>query len=213
MGISMPRLIEIERAGVIAPGRAAVLDIGVSNLHNATAEQVLYFFEKYPKRPVDDALRARARDLADRTRRGHPGGHTFLAEVFAETRIEYLALDVFPGPSTRIFDLNFDPAPPDLAGRFDLVLNFGTTEHVFSQYNAFKAIHDFLKVGGHVYHQIPTTGFFNHGYFKYHPRMFEELAVANCYHVVELGLDTMGFWGFEEYYGRLEHLKPPPRFR
>jgi hypothetical protein len=54
---------------------------------------------------------------------------------------------------------------------------------VFNQYNAFKVIHDATRVGGHVFHQIPTVGYVNHGYWVYSPRTLLELAAANGYQV------------------------------
>ena len=214
MGVGMPVLREIEWAGAITPERCTVLDLGPSYLHNATPADILYFFEKYPKRPLDDRLRAVAKELAERTNPKHPLGQTFLAEVFEHTSVRYDAIDVFPGPSTRLFDLNFDTVPRDMVGRYDLVLNFGTTEHVFGQYNAFKVIHEVLKFHGPVYHQLPSTGLFNHGYFKYHPRIFGELATANGYAVVELFVTEMpGHWSFEEFYTPPHNLADPTRFR
>jgi hypothetical protein len=44
--------------------------------------------------------------------------------------------------------LNHEPTPQKFVGDFDLVVNFGTTEHLLNQYNAFKVIHDATKVGG-----------------------------------------------------------------
>jgi SAM-dependent methyltransferase len=214
MAIGMPYLRAIERAGAFPKDGGTVLDIGASHLQFTTLDDILYFFEKYPKRPLDDRLRAIARELTERAVWAHPRGQTFLAEVLEHTSIRYVSLDIFPGPSTRVFDLNFDPVPEDLAGRVDVVLNFGTTEHVFGQYNAFKVIHDALKPGGYAFHQVPTTGWFNHGYFKYHPRVFAELASANGYEVADLYVsEPQGHWSLEEHYTPLDCLPDPKRFR
>jgi SAM-dependent methyltransferase len=186
MGISMPYLMALDRAGAIPRNGSAILDIGASNIYGATTDELIYFLEKYGKAPVDARLRAKAADLSERSDPTHPRALTFVHELLEETTIEYQAIDVFPGPRTRIFDLNFESLPRSMVGRFDLVLNFGTTEHVFGQFNAFKVIHDALKPGGHAFHQLPSTGFFNHGYFKYHPKLFGELAAANGYEIVDL---------------------------
>ncbi|HUR55564.1 MAG TPA: hypothetical protein VMZ71_15620 [Gemmataceae bacterium] len=86
-----------------------------------------------------------------------------------------------------------------MTGRFDLVVNCGTTEHVFGQYNAFKVMHDAARRGGPFFHQLPTTGFFNHGYFTYHPRVFGDLAAANGYAIVELAYsDPQGYGVIED---------------
>jgi SAM-dependent methyltransferase len=209
----MKFLKALDRAGVFDGGRAAVLDIGASNLYYARPEEVLEFFRKYGKRPLDDWLLARAARLA---RRSHPGpGYalSYVSEVFAETTIRYQALDIFEAPATRILDLNFEHLPRALTGRFDLVLNFGTTEHLFGQYNAFRVMHDALKVGGYFYHQVPTTGFLNQGYFTYHPRVFGDLAAANGYRIVELFYSGDGHGVIGEGYDPPPNLADAARFR
>ena len=203
MGVSMAYLSHLSRAGLFRGGRARVLDIGASNLYYATPNELLDFYRANAGRPLDDHHHALAADLA---RRSHPGpgyGLTYLSEVLRGTPVEYQALDLFDAPKTLPFDLNHDRLPRALRGRFDLVLNFGTTEHVFGQANAFRVIHDALKPGGHAYHHLPTTGYINHGYFAYHPRAFGDLAAANGYTLVELH-----YSGDDD--GALGDAEPPP---
>ena len=207
MGLGMPTLMALERAGVFRTGDVSVLDIGTSNLYHAPLADVLFFFEKYGRRPLDGRLQAKARDLSERSAPDptRPLAMTLVGELLAETTIRYRSLDVFRTPFTRVFDLNAERLPLRMRGRFDLVLNLGTTEHVFGQQNAFRVMHDAVRPGGHFFHQLPATGFFNHGYFTYHPRMFGDLAAANGYTVVDLRYsDPQGHWAFEE------HCHPPP---
>ena len=204
MGISMPYLMALDRAGAIPQNGAAILDIGASNIYGATIGELMDFLEKYGKGPVDARLRAKAEDLSARSDPTHPRALTFVHELLEETTIRYQAIDVFPGPHTRIIDLNCESLPRSMVGRFDLVLNFGTTEHVFGQFNAFKVIHDALKPGGHAFHQVPSTGFFNHGYFKYHPKLFGELAAANGYEIVDL------YYSEPQGYATVAACTPPP---
>lgn len=46
---------------------------------------------------------------------------------------DYTAFDIFEAPNTRLMDLNIHFVPPDLQSKFDLVTNYGTTEHVLNQ--------------------------------------------------------------------------------
>jgi hypothetical protein len=188
MGLGMPTLMALERAGVFGTGDVSVLDIGTSNLYHAPVEDILHLFEKYGRRPLDDRLRAKAIDLSERSAPdpSRPLAMTLVGELFAETTIRYRSIDVFRTPYTRVLDLNFDRLPRDMRGRFELVVNCGTTEHVFGQFNAFKLMHEAVRRGGHFFHQLPATGFFNHGYFAYHPRLFGDLAAANGYAIVGL---------------------------
>lgn len=90
----------------------------------------------------------------------------------------YVDIDA-PGGYPR--DLNFDSVPAHLAGQHHLVTNFGTTEHVANQLNAFKIIHDLTAVGGLMIHELPAQGDVNHGFFSYQPRFFDRLAYSNEY--------------------------------
>jgi hypothetical protein len=55
-------------------------------------------------------------------------------------------------------DLNRDQVPYKLKAAFDLVVNAGTTEHVVTQDNAFRVIHDLTKAGGVMLHELPGGG-------------------------------------------------------
>ena len=216
MGLGMPTLMALERAGVFGTGNVSVLDIGTSNLYHAPVDDILHLFEKYPRRPLDDRLRAKAHDLSERSAPdpSRPRAMTLVGELLAETTIRYQSIDVFRTPFTRVLDLNFDRLPRDMRGRFEVVLNCGTTEHVFGQFNAFRVMHDALRPGGHFFHQVPATGFFNHGYFAYHPRLFGDLAAANGYEIVGLTYsEPQGYGVFAGGCSPPSNLADPSAFR
>ena len=110
------------------------------------------------------------------------------SDVTDLTNIEYNSVDVCPGLKTEILDLNFDTIPDHMRGHYDVVFNFGTTEHIFNQWNCFEFMHDALKVGGVVYHQLPASGYLDHGYYCYTPLFFREMAQANHYAVEHLSV-------------------------
>jgi hypothetical protein len=103
-----------------------------------------------------------------------------------------VGLDIFPGPNVQLFDLNFHQLADAQQEAFDVVFNFGTTEHVFNQYNCFKALHEAAKPGAFIFHQVPCTGYMDHGYWIYSPRLFIDLAEANDYEVVEISDTGVG---------------------
>lgn len=126
----------------------------------------------------------------------------------------YVDIDA-PGGYPR--DLNFDSVPAHLAGQHHLVTNFGTTEHVINQLNAFKIIHDLAAVGGIMIHELPSHGEVNHGFFAYQPKFFDRLAYSNGYDVlffdfrwyeVEYGLAD----DVQRLIGRFVDTKQRPRF-
>ena len=63
-------------------------------------------------------------------------------------------------------DLNL---PHDLGEQFDAIINLGTAEHIFNVYQVFKSMHDWLKVGGRMYHNLPMYGENDHGFYNFHP--------------------------------------------
>ncbi len=94
---------------------------------------------------------------------------------------EYASVDIDGSPKSIPVDLNFDAAPETLKKRFGLVTNFGTTEHVANQLNAFEVIHDLTAVGGIMIHSVPAQGYINHGLVNYNPKWFWMLARSNHY--------------------------------
>lgn len=182
MGITLQKLEDLRARGLFAPG-SKILDIGSSNLYSADRSGLRSFLAHYKSSP-DSAL-------IDRVAKGScygPNGGTnesFIGEVLEQAGLTYLAFDIANGYRTRIFDLNSQVMPTELAGTFDTVLNFGTTEHVFDQLNAFRVIHDATKVGGYIVHDLPTSGYIDHGYFCYTPRFLFDLSGHNEYEVVD----------------------------
>ena len=69
---------------------------------------------------------------------------------------------------------------------FELVTNFGTTEHCFNQFEVFRNIHQLCATGGYMLHTVPTQGWGRHSLFRYDANFFEDLAAANDYQVVFL---------------------------
>jgi hypothetical protein len=106
--------------------------------------------------------------------------------------MQYESLDIAAGFRTTILDLNFATLPTAFLAKFDLVLNFGTSEHILNQLNCFKVIHDATKVGGHIYHSLPAVGYVNHGYFTYTGRCFFDVAACNAYELKACWFDGPG---------------------
>jgi SAM-dependent methyltransferase len=94
---------------------------------------------------------------------------------------DYVSVDIDGTPGSLALDLNFDAVPNSARHRFNLVTNFGSTEHVANQLNAFKVIHDLTAPDGVMIHTLPAQGFFNHGLVNYNPKWFWMLARSNEY--------------------------------
>src|SRR5207244_461624 len=89
-------------------------------------------------------------------------------------------------------DLNRDAVPRKLRGRFDLLVNAGTTEHVANQDNAFRVMHDLTASRGLMMHTVPGGGQMTHGLFVYTPKFFWHLCRENGYEIVKLRMSPFG---------------------
>ena len=189
MGISFQMIQKMQELKLMPEKHTAVLDIGSSNLYSASKDEILQFLSSRGITKTTE-LSSFAERLATDSLYDHGGGSkntAFVGELLEKAGFKYDAIDIADGYKTTILDLNHESAPTDFVGAYDLVLNFGTTEHLLNQYNAFKVIHDATKVGGYIVHQLPSVGFSDHGYFTYTPRCMFDMAGYNNYEVA-------GFW-------------------
>ena len=177
------------------PG-ARILDIGAQDLYwgrSADYAAFLSAFGDHDKLGGDiDAI------CDDFARRNAPfGSGAAMADLMALTNFTYRSVDLCQQATLRV-DLNTWQVPPEHANAYDLVLNFGTTEHIFNQPNCFRVIHDAVRVGGLMFHSLPMAGHYYHCFFKYDPKLFLYLAAANGYQLVYAGLVGSGESAIDE---------------
>ena len=98
------------------------------------------------------------------------------------------AIDLHGTKDSMPLDLN---VPHELGEQFDAIFNLGTAEHIFNVYQAFKSMHDWLKVGGQIYHSLPMHGEIDHGFYNFHPTFYWDLAYANNYKIIAIAKCTM----------------------
>src|SRR5580704_2534426 len=167
------RLIDLKQAGLIGVGTRMV-ELGSQNISHTSGEDLRTFISEFRDEPS-------AANSAELERIAAGGTMASLMNLCGVT---YLALDIFEAEDTMLFDLNTDRVPEHLRGQFDLVTNFGTSEHVIDQYRVFETVHELVKPRGVIYHDVPMGGYFYHGYFSYTPLFFNHMALANGYEVV-----------------------------
>jgi hypothetical protein len=85
------------------------------------------------------------------------------------------AMDVssYEGASI-VFDLQ-DELPKDYADQWDIILDFGTTEHIFDQKSVYKNIVEMLKSGGLYIAVTPRTNWDDHGLYQFSPEFYHNL--------------------------------------
>ena len=185
MGMNIESMLYLQEKGHLSAKKNKVLDVGPQNLYNCTEAQIRAFVKRQGATVREKVLEKEAKRL-EYFSTPRPGERTtFFSEIADLTAVEYCAFDVCPAPKTEILDLNFDLLPIRHRERYDVVLNFGTSEHVFNQWNCFTIIHDATKVGGIIYCVLPATGYLDHGYFCYTPVFFKDIASSNEYEIVD----------------------------
>ena len=185
MGMGMKSLEYLSEKGYFEK-KCAILDIGSQCLLHAAPESIRAFVEKHGRIAEQAALEKEINRISYFSW-PRPGERTsYLSELLDLTILDYTSYDICPAIKTQIFDMNEDVVSAKHRDYFDIVLNFGTTEHIFNQANSFRVMHDALRVGGIFFHQVPSVGYNDHGFFCYHNCFFENLAKSNDYEIVDL---------------------------
>jgi SAM-dependent methyltransferase len=92
---------------------------------------------------------------------------------------ELQTLDVSAYEGAEIIaDLNL-PVPPELIGRFGLIVDGGTMEHVFDIRQGMKNTADMLRPGGRAVHISPMNNYVNHGFVQLSPALYHDYYAAN----------------------------------
>ena len=188
MGAStLPLLMALKRRGYI-PNGSAVIEIGAQQL--------------------DESFLAAKRDIAamgrffgitnpppsfawtgPRSDTNVLAGAPLAREFWTWLGFSYASIDIDGSPGSIPLDLNYDEVPTEFIGKYDVVTNFGTTEHVANQLQSFKIVHDLATPGALMLHVLPTSGGLNHGLVSYNPKFFWMLGRSNGYKIAFM---TMG---------------------
>ena len=85
-----------------------------------------------------------------------------------------------------IHDMNQD-LPRELDGKFTLVIDAGTLEHIFDFPTAIRNCMRLLEVGGHLVIATPANNFMGHGFYQFSPELFYRvLSPENGFRVVRM---------------------------
>ena len=111
-------------------------------------------------------------------------------KYFQSFGMEHVSFDINNKWESLYVDLS--KVQEDWQGYFDILTNYGTTEHVRGgQYQAFKNVHNFVRVGGIMCHCNPMVGRIQLGHpvydsVYYHEDFYQKLADLNGYEVIEM---------------------------
>lgn len=178
MGLGPPILALYRQMKVLGAfeGINNVLELGAQAVWCPRRKLVLSLFEAFGRPAPDDEMLIRFANWKGSGRELHEAlGHS------------YRCVDLDPSFHSIRMDLNFDNVPEAEKGKYDLVTNHGTSEHLLNQFNCFKVMHEFCRAGGLMIHAVPFTVHLEHGFFNYQPNFFSALARYNAY-------ETLGIW-------------------
>lgn len=91
-----------------------------------------------------------------------------------------------------LHDLNC-PIPVSMQGRYDLVYDGGTLEHVFNFPLALQNAMQMVKVGGHIMMHTPANNQCGHGFYQFSPELyFRVLSPQNGFELIRLYITGSG---------------------
>jgi SAM-dependent methyltransferase len=161
----------------ILPYGGSMLELGCQEINeDVPAEAIAAAMSIIHARTIEPAEAVKATYAED--------GRMYTYRMFLGSAYHFRYVDLYQRSEQAIVcDLNHYEVSGEHRGRFDLVTNFGTTEHILNQLNAMRCIHDFMRPGGRTFHSVPCGGYYNHGLFNYQPIFFMFLADANRYEI------------------------------
>lgn len=192
MGASLGDLrtiLQLRRDGLL-PARFSVAEIGAQQLSNEVLR------DPDIMRAYAEAFGVEPRTFGNAPQKSRapgvehlPADAPFTKPFWEWLGCRYVAVDFDASPHVLRLDLNFDDVPQEHRGRYDLVTNFGTTEHVANQIQAMKVIHDLTRPGGIMLHTVPTQGYSAHAMINYTPKFFWALSRSCRYDIRDMRLN------------------------
>lgn len=93
----------------------------------------------------------------------------FLRQFLGTKTINVLDVSDFEDADT-IHDMNA-PVPEAWHGRYDVVIDGGSLEHIFNVPTAFANLGNMLKVGGTIFVNTPANNMMGHGFYQFSPEL------------------------------------------
>ncbi len=105
---------------------------------------------------------------------------------FQSLGVDHVSIDMNGKNGALNLDLQLEIKDFNLLETFNVLTNFGTTEHVRHQSICWLNVHNLVKQNGIFIHLVPRTEHWkSHGYHKYSLEFFENLVYSCGYKVLE----------------------------
>ena len=197
MGIGSDLIVDLSflRSAGELEGKNRMIEIGAQQLSNSflsATDALRDLYVRFGKERSGDDVEILQQEIQHGVLEHQGADAPFARQFWMDLGFEYASIDIDGSPGSIPLDLNVDSIPRSHRGQYDLVTNFGTTEHVCNQLNAFKVVHDLTKLGGLMLHNLPAQGMMNHGLVNYNPKFFWMLARSNGYSVIYFTVQPAG---------------------
>jgi hypothetical protein len=141
----------------------------------------LSLLEKY-KGNSKNVLELGSQNLFDKD---YKDNYPYSSEYYLSKGIEYNCVDLNGENNALVIDLS---KVNKVEKEYDLVTDFGTSEHVSDLFNVQKFIFDSCKVGGTIIQENPKTGSWSgHGIHYKTKEFYIELAKLSNLEIIEIG--------------------------
>jgi hypothetical protein len=94
----------------------------------------------------------------------------FLFKALGAENLSCLDISAYEGADV-IQDLNI-PIADDLYGRFNCVIDIGTSEHIMDAAQSISNLRNLCRLGGHVIMLNPANNWLGHGFYQFSPELF-----------------------------------------
>jgi hypothetical protein len=110
------------------------------------------------------------------------------AKVWFESQdVKHTSIDLNGLLGAEKYDLSQPIDRPEWVGAFDIVTDFGTSEHVANLYQCFKTCHDVCKLDGLIIHSNPKIGNWpGHGFHYFTEIFYRILCDTGLYQPVDI---------------------------
>jgi hypothetical protein len=99
-------------------------------------------------------------------------------EIFELMGVQHVSMDINGQNGALPIDLRY-PVPDEFVGKFDVVTDFGCSEHVDNPYEVNRNIYRMAKIGGLIIQAVPYSGTWaGHCLYRYRLDAFTKLAEA-----------------------------------
>lgn len=169
MGLARGAAALLLEESVRRPFSGQIATLGVQTLYLSPAD-LRRQFERFSVTPVVPFRDSEAFD------------DKLLFRMLGFQSVERLDYSDFEG-ADHVVDLNADGLAEKLRGKFDVVLDSGTLEHIFHIPHALKNIISLVKVGGRIIFLSPSSNHLDHGFYMFSPTFFADYFLANKFEI------------------------------